>query len=156
WLPGQALPQGLSGVAPALGAWRLRVLGCWAEGDAVQGVSSSWFHGGSTDSYDGLRNADIHGAGGQDARGVPAVESVWLPPPPQGRGRQEAGELLHLGHGHAASTGAPVEVRRRCRPPGAPGGALCGYRLYRRVCRPVPPLGPDPGGQAPDRGAVGA
>ena len=28
-------------------------------------------------------------------------------------------------------------------------------RFYRRVCRPVPPVGPDPGGQAPDRGAVG-
>ena len=36
------------------------------------------------------------------------------------------------------------------------GGALCGYRFYRRVCRPVPPLGPDPGGQASDRSAVGA
>ena len=28
--------------------------------------------------------------------------------------------------------------------------------FYRRVCRPVPPVGPDPGGQAPDRSAVGA
>src|SRR5215475_6013368 len=156
WLRGQAEPQGLSGGAPALGAWRLRVLLCWEEGDAVQGVSGYGLHGGSTDDYDGLRNADVHGAGRQDARGYPAVEPVWLPRPAQGRVRQEAGGLLHLRQRHVASTGAPVEVRRRCRPPSALDGALCGYRFYRRVCRPVPPLGPDPGGQTPDRSAVGA
>src|SRR5215468_11418855 len=154
--PGQASPRG-SAASPRLlergacacyyagrrgrrGPWRLWLWASWRE----------------LDDDDYLRNADVHGAGRQDARGDPAVEPVWLPRPAQGRVRQEAGGLLHLGHGHVASTGAPVEVRRRCRPPSALGGAVCGYRFYRRVCRPVPPLGPDPGGQAPDRGAVGA
>src|SRR5262249_18400536 len=69
--PGE--PPGAQRHHPALGAWRLRVLLCWEYGDAVHGVSGHWLHGGSTDSYDCLRNADVHGAGRQDARGYPAV-----------------------------------------------------------------------------------